>query len=410
MDGGVTIDQSAFSELFRPRGRAEPHSIYARMRAAGRLHRLIHPRLNVPFWTATRYDDCVELLKDPRLTRDCRKLPAELRASYRPLGERSILLSHHMLEADPPDHTRLRGIVQRAFSTRAMEGLRPRVHAIVGELIDAVADRRRMDLVADFAFPLPIAVISELLGLPREDRDRFRHWTKLLLAATSDRALLEPAMPAVKEIEAYFEALFAARRKAPRDDLISAIVLAEEQEHKLSPTEVMSMVFLLLVAGHETTVHLIASGALLLLSHPEQRRRLEAEPGLIGSAVEEMLRCEGPAEVSVVRWPLEDVDLLGARVPAGEGVVAGLLAANRDPEHFPEPDRFDIGRSPNRHLAFGSGIHFCLGAMLARIEAAIALSTLFQRLPGLELDTSPDEIDWGEWAVLRGPAAVPVAF
>ncbi len=404
------VDKVAFPELFRPRGRAEPHSIYARMRDAGRIHRLIQPRLNVPVWTATRYDDCVELLKDPRLIRDSRKLPAEVRARYRPLGERSTLLNQHMLEADPPDHTRLRGLVQRAFSVRTMEGLRPRIQAIADELIDAVADRRRMELVADFAFPLPIAVIAELLGLPLEDRGQFRRWTKIILAASTDLALLERAMSAVEELEAYLTALLAARRKAPRDDLIGALLLAEEQEHKLSPAEVTSMVFLLLVAGHETTVHLIASGALLLFLHPEERRRLEGDPGLIGSAVEEMLRCEGPAELSSIRWPLEDIELLGARVPAGEGIVAGLLAANRDPEHFPDPDRFDIGRSPNRHIAFGSGIHFCLGATLARIEAAIALSTLLRRLPRLELDISPDEIDWGEWALLRGPAAVPVVF
>ncbi|WP_437607064.1 cytochrome P450 [Sorangium sp. So ce834] len=410
MDGGVTIDQSAFSELFRPRGRAEPHSIYARMRAAGRMHRLIHPRLDVPIWTATRYDDCVELLKDPRLIRDFRKLPVEVRDRYRPLGQRSIMLDRHMLDADPPDHTRLRGLLQRAFSARAMEGLRPRIQAITGELIDAAVDRRRMELVADFAFLLPIAVIAELLGLPLEDRDQFRRWTKILLAPSIDRVLLERAQRTTEELAAYLQALFAERRKAPGDDLISELLLAEEQEHKLSPEEVSSTVFLLLVAGHETTVHLIASGALLLFSHPEERRRLEQDPGLIGSAVEETLRCEGPAELSTVRWPLEDIELLGVRVPAGEGVVAGLLAANRDPAHFPEPDRFDIGRSPNRHLAFGSGIHFCLGATLARIEAAIALSTLFRRLPRLELDTSPDEIEWSEWSLIRGPAAVPVMF
>ncbi|WP_437810170.1 cytochrome P450 family protein [Sorangium sp. So ce1078] len=404
------VDQGAFPELFCPRGRAEPHSIYARMRAAGRLHRLIHPRLNVPVWTATRYDDCVELLKDPRLIRDFRKLPADLCARYRPLADRSLMLDRHMLDADPPAHTRLRGLVQRAFSARAMEGLRPRIQTIVGELIDAVGDRGRMELVADFAFPLPIAVITELLGLPLEDRGQFRRWSKLLLAALSDRAVVEDARSAAEETEAYLQALFAERRKAPRDDLISALLLAEDQDHTLSPAEATSTVFLLLVAGHETTVHLIASGALLLLSHPEERRRLEGDPGLIGSAVEETLRCEGPAELSSIRWPLDDIEVLGARVPAGEGIVAGLLSANRDPEHFPDPDRFDIGRSPNRHIAFGSGIHFCLGATLARIEAAIALSTLFRRLPRLELDIPPDEIEWGEWGSLRGPAALPVVF
>jgi cytochrome P450 PksS len=315
-----------------------------------------------------------------------------------------------MLAADPPDHTRLRALVQRAFSPRTMEGLRPRIQTIADGLIDAVVDRRRMELVADFAFPLPTAVIAELLGIPFEDRDRFRRWTKILLAPTKDREFLERAQPMVEEFAAYLRALVEARRKAPRDDLISGLLFAEEQQHKLSPTEVWSMVFLLLVAGHETTVHLIASGMFLLLSHPEERRRLNEDPGLVGSAVEEVLRCEGPAELSMIRWPLEDIELFGAHVPAGEGIAAGLLAANRDPEHFPDPDRFDVGRSPNRHIAFGGGIHFCLGAMLARIEAAIAFSTLLRRLPRIELAVSPRDIAWSEWPLIRGPATVPVVF
>lgn len=404
------VDQDAFPELLHPSSRAEPHAIYARMRAAGRLHRLIHPRLDVPLWVAVRYDDCVELLKDPRLIRDFRKLPDEVRRRYFPLSDRTTFMDQHMLDADPPDHTRLRAIVQRAFSPRMVEGLRPRIQAIADGLIDAVIDRRRMELVADFAFPLPTAVIAELLGLPVEDRDRFRRWTKILLAPAKDREFVERAQPVVEEFAAYFRALADARRKAPRDDLISGLLLAEEQDHKLSPAELSSMVFLLLVAGHETTVHLIASGMFLLLSHPAERRRLDEDPGLVGSAVEEALRCEGPAQLSTIRWSLEDIELFGARVPAGEGVAAGLLAANRDPEHFPDPDRFDIGRSPNRHIGFGSGIHFCLGAMLARIEAAIAFSTLLRRLPRIELATSPRDIVWSEWPMIRGPAAVPVVF
>ncbi|WP_437587977.1 cytochrome P450 family protein [Sorangium sp. So ce1000] len=404
------VDQGAFPELFRPSDRGEPYAIYARMRAAGRLHRLIHPRLEVPIWLAVRYDDCVELLKDPRLIRDFRKLPAEVRTRYLPLSERTTFMDRHMLDSDPPDHTRLRALVQRAFSPRTMEGLRPRIQAIADELIDAVIDRGRMELVADFAFPLPTAVIAELLGLPAEDRDRFRRWTKVLLAPANDREFLERARPVVEEFAAYFRALIEARRKAPRDDLISSLLLAEEQEHKLSPVEVSSMVFLLLVAGHETTVHLIASGMLLLLSHPGERRRLDEDPGLVGSAVEEVLRCDGPAELSTVRWSLEDVELFGTRVPAGEGIAAGLLAANRDPEHFSDPDRFDIGRSPNRHIAFGSGIHFCLGATLARLEAALAFTTLLRRLPRIELAISPRDIAWSDWSLIRGPAAVPVAF
>ncbi|MGK4002083.1 cytochrome P450 [Sorangium sp. So ce1036] len=404
------VDQGAFPELFSPRGRAEPHPIYTRMRAAGRIHRLINPRLNVPVWTATRYDDCVELLRDPRFVRDFRKLPAETQERYRPLGERSPALDRHMLGSDPPDHTRLRGVVQKAFSPREMERLRPRVQAIADELLDAVIDQGRMDLVAELAVPLPVTVIADLLGVPREDRHQFRRWTKILISPTGERDFIERIQPVLREFERYLRERLARRREAPRDDLVSKLLAAEEQERTMSPTELTSMVFLLLVAGHETTVHLIASGALLLLSHPDERRRVEQDPGLIGSAVEEALRHEGPVEFSMVRWALEDVEVFGARVPAGEGVGASILSADHDPDQFPDPDRFDVGRSPNRHIAFGSGIHFCLGAMLARIEAAVTLSTLLRRLPRLALAVPKDAIEWTDVTLLRGPAAVPVEF
>lgn len=404
------VDQDAFPELFCPESRNNPHPIYRRMREAGRVHRIVNPRLDAPLWLVTRYDDCQALLRDPRLTRDPGKLEPAVRRRYFPLSDDGSILDRHMLSADPPDHTRLRNLVQKAFSARMTEGLRERVQTIADELLDELAGRGRMDLVTDFAFPLPITVIGELLGVPREDRDRFRRWTKIVLSISTQPESMREGQAVVKEFEAYFHDIFAARRAAPREDLISRLVVAEEEGDQLSPTELMSMVFLLLVAGHETTVHLIGSGTVLLLSHPEQKRRLAENPELIGPAVEEMLRYEGPAEISTPRWALEDVEIAGVRVPAGEGMVAGLLSADHDPRQFPEPDRFEIGRSPNRHLAFGLGMHFCLGAPLARLEAAVAISTLVQRLPRLALAVAPEEIAWSEVLLLRGPKAVPVVF
>jgi cytochrome P450 len=404
------VVQGAFPELFHPEGRSDPHPLYKRMRESGRVHRIVNPHRDVPLWLVTRYDDCVKLLRDPRLTRDPAKLDLAVHRRYFPLGDDGSSLERHMLSSDPPDHARLRNLVQKAFSARVTEELRPRIQAIADDLVARLAGRGHMDLVTDFAFPLPIAVIAELLGVPHEDRDRFRRWTKVILSSSMRPEFVAQARVVVKEFESYFQGIFAARRAAPRDDLISLLVQAEEQGDKLSPAELMSTVFLLLVAGHETTVHLIASGAFLLLTNREQKRRLEEDPALIVSAVEEVLRFEGPAETSAARWSLEDIEIADVRVPAGEGVVAGLLSANRDPEQFPDPDRFDVGRSPNRHLAFGLGVHFCLGAPLARLEGAVALSTLLRELPRLALAGDRTAIEWTEMLLLRGPKAVPVVF
>lgn len=400
------VDRDLGSELFSSSGRHDPHSIYARLRGEGRVHRMVDPFRRVPIWIVTRYADCVEVLKDPRLVKDARKLPAEVRARYFPLGDDGQALQRSMLNADPPDHGRLRQRVQRLFSPQGMEALRERVQAIADELIDRVAPRGQMDLIADYAFPLPVTVIAELLGVPSEHRDRFRRWSRAILNLTADPADLARARTAISELLAYFREVLAERRQSPRADLASVLGEAEE----LTPDERVGMLFLLLVAGHETTVNLIGNGMLALFRNPDERRRLVDNPALVGSAIEEMLRFESPAETSSFRFTLEDREIAGARIPAGEPVVAGILSANRDAAEFSDPDRLDITRAPNRHIAFGFGIHFCLGAPLSRLEGAVAFPTLLRRLPNLRLAVPEETLRWSERLLLRGIQAMPVTF
>lgn len=264
-----------------------------------------------------------------------------------------------------------------------------------------------MNLLTAYAYPLPIAVIAELLGVPSADHERFRDWAHALLISGDNADLVE----SVREFAAYIHALFAERRINPRDDLISALLIAEKTGDEIDPTEVVSMVFLLLVAaGHTTTANLIGNGVLALLEHPDQMRKLRDDPGLIGSAVEEMLRYECSLERATMRWAFEDVEIDGQIISRGDAVIPLLLAANRDPAQFPNPDRFDITRHPNPHIAFGSGIHHCLGAPLARLEGAIAISTLVKKLPNLRLNTSIDQLEWHDNLLVRGLKMLPVTY
>lgn len=400
------VDRDLGSELFSLQGRQDPHSIYARLRAEGRVHRMVDPFRRVPIWIVTRYADCVEVLKDPRLVKDMDKLPPEVEKRYFPLGDGGQVLRKSMINADPPDHGRLRRRMQRVFSPQGMEALRERVQAIADELLDQAAPRGQMDLIADYAFPLPVTVIAELLGVPSEHRERFRRWSRAIINVTVDPDDLERGRAAVRELTGYFREVLAERRKDPRGDIASLLGEAEE----LTPDERLSMCFLLLVAGHETTVNLIGNGMLALFRNPAERRRLEEDPSIVASAVEEMLRFESPAETSSVRFALEDCEIAGTRVPAGEAVCAGILSANRDPAEFPDPDRLDLTRAPNRHIAFGFGIHFCLGAPLSRLEGAVAFPTLLRRLPDLRLAVDPASLRWSDRLLLRGLQSMPVTF
>jgi cytochrome P450 len=402
-----TADTLQFNP-FLPEVHEDPYPLYHRLRAEDPVHRSA-----LGFWVLTRHADVLAVLRDPRMSRDPRR--SQRIGLLRSSAEVNELLAAEeaapsMLFVDPPDHTRLRRLVNKAFTPAAVERLWPRVEEIVAGLLDRVAGAGAMDVVEDLAYPLPVTVICELFGVPEADRDRFRAWSRGLVRlldplVASDA--LERALQARRELRGYLRELIAERRAHPAGDLLSDLIAAEDQGHQLSGPELVSMCVLLLVAGHETTVNLIANGTLALLRHPEAAARLRLDPGLAGGAVEELLRYDSPVQFTS-RHALADLEIGGRRVAAGETVVAVLGAANRDPAQFPDPDRLDLGRTPNRHLAFGGGIHFCLGAPLARMEARIAIPALLARLP--ELTLGPEPPARRDTVTLRGLASLPVTF
>ena len=381
----------------------DPYPTYHRLRAEDPVH---HNPLG--FWVLTRYEDVVAALRDPRLGKEA--IASFVAARF---GTPIPAVGLSMLDRDPPDHTRLRGLVSKAFTPRVVEGLRPHIQSIVDGLLARVEGRHSMDLIEEFAYPLPVIVICQMLGVPVEDRDQFRQWG-LDIARGLDTIMLPPdsevgqrSTAARRALADYFRALIAERRASPRGDMLSDLIAAEEAGDKLSVDELLATCILLLVAGHETTVNLIGNGTLALLRHPDQRQRLREDPGLIESAVEELLRYDGPVQ-RTARIPSEDLTIGARTIPKGELVMPFIGAADRDPAQFPEPDQLDIGRADNRHIAFGWGIHFCLGAPLARLEGQIAIGTLVERLPKLELAT--DRPAHRPSLTLRGLSSLPVSF
>ena len=382
----------------------DPYPTYHVLRSQDPVH---HSPLG--FWVLTRYADVIAMLRDPRLVKE--PIAAFVAARFGMAVPPGLGLS--MLDRDPPDHTRLRGLVSKAFTPKALESLRPRIQQIVDGLLDQLEARGEMDLIEEFAYPLPVIVICEMLGVPVRDHERFKEWG-LDIARGLDAIMLPPdsevgrrSMVGRRALAEYFRELIAGRRAAPREDMLSALIAAEEAGDKLDEDELLATCILLLVAGHETTVNLIGNGTLALLRHPEQLRRLREDPALIGSAIEELLRYDGPVQ-RTARIPSEDITIGGRTIPRGEMVMPFLGAANRDPAQFPDPDRLDITRTDNRHIAFGMGIHFCLGAPLARMEGQIAINTLLRRLPKLALAGQRPE--HRQSLTLRGLVSLPVAF
>ena len=315
-----------------------------------------------------------------------------------------------MLNRDGDDHRRLRRLVTKAFTPRMVEQLRPRIQEIADELIDAVEARGSMDLSAEYAFPLPITVIAELLGVPNADQDRFKDWSDAIITPAIGPEAMERFFGQMGEFVEYLTDLFAARRAEPQDDLVSALLAARDEEDALTEEELFGTVVLLIVAGHETTVGLIGNAVVNLLSHPDQLELVRADASLIPAAIEEALRYEGPVERALNRWAATDVELGGQTIRRGELVIAIVNAADRDPDRFDDPDRLDVQREDSRHLAFGRGSHYCLGAPLARLEAEIALETLFRRLPGLRLAVEPNELEWRPTPGFRRLETLPVVW
>jgi cytochrome P450 PksS len=314
-----------------------------------------------------------------------------------------------MLDLDVPDHTRLRGLVHLAFTPRLVERMRARIESLADELLDRAAARGRMDLIADYALPMPLTVISEMLGIPTQDRLRFHRWSSTIVAATAEPSPFR-VLPAIWRFVRYLRQIIAAKRERPRDDLISALVAAEEAGDKLRVDELVAMVFLLVVAGHETTLNLIGNGTLALLQFPGELERLRADPRLDATAVEELLRFHSPIEVSTERYAKEPLDVAGVTIPTGALVYGVIASANRDAAQFDDPERLDVERAKNRHLAFGQGIHYCLGAPLARIEGQIAIRKLLDRMPRLRLAVPESSLRWRKGLNLRGLEELPVSW
>jgi cytochrome P450 len=390
--------------------RADPYPFYARWRACEPVHREVLPGKQ-PAWFVSRYDDVQIVLRDDRLAKDKTRALSPQEIARLPWMPRVFKpLERNMLDLDAADHARLRGLVQQAFTPRLVENMRERVQHITDSLLDAVEPRGKTDLIRDFALPLPATIIADILGVPARDMHKFHRWTNAMLTAKPTTWGKLRLMPHVIALLRYIRKLVTARRANPRDDLVSALVQAHAAGDSLSADELNAMIVLLLVAGHETTVNLIGNGVLALLEHPLQLERLRDEPSLIKTALEELLRYDAPVQMATERFTREEVTLAGVTIPRGDVVFALLGSANRDDRQFDRPDELDLERDPNKHLSFGQGIHFCLGAPLARLEAQIALTTLLRRLPELRLAIPRQKLRYRSALILRGPESLPLAF
>lgn len=373
----------------------DPHSVYQRLRDEGPVHHVIMPN-GLPGWLVTSYDVARALLSDSRLSKDYGRslslFPEGTAGAY------ASPLSAHMLNSDPPDHTRLRKLVNKAFTPRAVANLQPRIEQATDGLLNDMHPGSVVDMVSAYAMPLPITIICELLGVPAADRDGFSAWTLAFTSVSTPAKLAEPG----RKLTAYLTALIEAKRADPGDDLLSSLLRASDEGSRLSADEILTMTFLLLIAGFETTVNLIANGVLAMLRHPAQMKLLRSDPALLPTAVEEFLRYDGPVHIATVRFTTEPVHLGGTEIPANQLVMISLLAANNDSSHFTDPQWLDFSRPDTGHLAFGHGIHYCVGAPLARLEAQIAIGRLLSRFPVLTLEADTASLHWRNSTLIHG--------
>lgn len=394
-------------DLYSQAFKANSHAVFAEMREHDPVFSQLGMDGKTPIWFISRHEDVDAVLRDEvHFSRDFQKLvppdantPAVM-----------ALVDNHMLNKDGADHARLRGLVNKAFTPRIIQAMRPRTQAIADELLDQAQDRKHMNVVDDYAFPLPIIVIAELLGIPATDRDKFRVWSDAVVEPSMSEEEVKRFFALMTEFTEYLRTLFATRRAEPRDDLISALLAVEDQGDKLSEAELFSMVVLLIVAGHETTVTLIGNGVLTLLQHPEALAELQRDPTLWSGAVEEILRYDSPVERALTRWVTQDIEVGGKLMHKGDLVIPLIASANRDAREFEDAGALDIHRLYNPHIAFGKGIHYCLGAPLARMEGEVALSTLFRRLPNLRLAAPVDALEWRLVPLFRSLKQLPVAW
>ncbi|MBP6015747.1 MAG: cytochrome P450 [Candidatus Promineofilum sp.] len=399
-------------DLFSPAFKADPFPTFAALRERAPVYAHTAPDGRT-IWYVTRYGDVAAVLKDgDRFGKDPRH--AQLVATgapYRraPAARPQQSINENMLFSDPPDHTRLRALVSLAFTPRRVAAMSGRIHETAERLIDQMQREDQRDVIAAYALPLPVIVISDMLGIPTADREAVAVWSQAIISPGSRGLSYSARKRHMRAFMEYLRDLFARRQADPQDDLITALVQAETDGQRLSEAELFSMVALLLVTGHETTVNLIGNGALALWQAPAQLERLRADAALWPTAVEELLRYDGPVETSTSRWVRADTEFGGRLMRRGDLMRAVIASANRDPAQFDRPDELDVGRGDNRHLAFGLGAHYCLGAPLARLQGVIALETLFQRLPQARL-AAPPALAWRSGVLFRGLRALPIRY
>ncbi|MFD6157136.1 cytochrome P450 [Nocardia sp. NPDC060256] len=387
----------------------DPQVYYRRWRERGPVLQVQFSH-SAPVWVVIGYAEARAALADPRLHKN---IPGMIEVIRRkdPTVEQDpewLTLTDHMLNSDPPAHSRLRKMVNKAFTTRRVAALRPRIEEITAGLLDQMAEQEEVDLVAAFATPLPVTVICELLGVPFEDREDFQRWTKVLVGVGGGTSGVEERARCSAEMSQYLAELVQTKRTDPGDDLLSGLTQAREDGDQLSEEELLGMAFLLLIAGHETTVNLIANGSYALLRNESQFRALRDDPVGVPAAVEEFLRFGSPVDWATIRYTTEPVQVGGTEIPADEFVYVALAAANRDPARYHDPDTLDLTGDTGGHLAFGHGIHFCVGAPLARVEAEIAFTALLRRFPNLALAPQAEPVQWQPSLLIRGLVALPV--
>lgn len=391
----IPNSQSLLSDSFA----RNPYPVYAKLREEAAVSRMRFPD-GQQGWLVTRYEDAVDVLTDRRFIKNYAKLVGGSM-------EQMPVFTQNMLFADPPDHRRLRNLAQQAFTPKMISSMRGRIQEIADELLDRMEGQPDMNLIDDYAFPLPIIVICEILGIPAEDRDKFRRWSNSLIEGSSSEAGAS-VYQHMQEFVQYLSGRFALARQHPDSGLISQLIAAEEEGDRLTEKELYGLVTLLIIAGHETTVNLIGNCVLALLSHPGQKRLLEHNPRLIGQTIEEALRFNGPVEFSTSRWAGEDLEFRNQTIRQGELVIVSLNSANHDSEKFNTPELFDITRDKSPHLAFGKGIHQCLGAPLARLEGEIAIASFLRKFPEAKLKIHMEDLEWRSGMIVRGVKELPL--
>lgn len=401
-------------ELYSKEFRQNSHAVFAQMRAEAPLIKQIGIDGETPIWFVTRYAEAQQvLLDDKHFVRDPRLVftQEQIERIFGNLNPQvDQMMNNHMLNRDGEDHRRLRSIVSKAFTPKVIQSMRPRIEKIAQDLLDKVIPSGKMELVSQYAFPLPITVIAELLGIPLDNQNQFRIWSNAFVRPAITPEEQQEAMRLLMEFAMYMQQLVAERRRQPGNDLLSGLIHAEEGGDRLDESELFSMLSLLIVAGHETTVSLIGDTVLALLQHPETLQEIKGNPQVIPSAIEEFLRYDSPVERTLTRFVSQELEFAGQQFQRGDLVIVILGSANRDEAQFPSSAELDIHRKQNAHIAFGKGSHYCLGAPLARLEGEIAVRVLFERIPDLELDISPEELDWRDVPLFHSLVRLPVKW